>query len=48
MTLSEAKNFYREDEKKYELKENKQFRTWLNKIKKNGYRTYFELDDLYQ
>ena len=46
MTLSEAKNFYREDEKKYELKENKQFRTWFNKIKKNGYRTYFELDDL--
>ena len=46
MTIKEANNFYKNDEKKYELKENKNFLMWYRDITKDEYISYMDIDEL--
>ena len=46
MTITEAKRFYREDEKNYNLKENLEFLVWLEDVIRKGYKPFMNLDDM--
>ncbi len=46
MTVSEAKEFYKQDNKKYEIKKNKEFLNWFKKALINDYNYYIEPEEL--
>ena len=46
MIIKEAKNFYKQDNKKYIIKENKEFLSWLDKRINNGYHAVIEEKDI--
>ena len=46
MTISEAKEFYKKDNKKYEIKKNKEFLSWFKKALINDYNYYIEPEEL--
>ena len=46
MTIAEARRFYDQDEKKYEIEKNKKFMTWLRDSIDNGYHCYISTEEL--
>lgn len=46
MTIAEARRFYDQDEKKYEIEKNKEFMTWLRDSIDNGYHCYISTEEL--
>ena len=46
MTIAEAKNFYIQDKKKYDIKNNKELLKWLKESINNGYHCVIDIDDL--
>ena len=46
MTIAEAKRFYKEDKKEYEIGNNKDFINWLKTSIHNGYNCYIDIDEL--
>lgn len=46
MTIAQAKSFYAQDKKKYDVLKNKELLTWLNNAIKNGYHSFTNIEDL--
>lgn len=46
MTSIQAKEFYEQDEKKYDIKRNKELLIWLSNIIKKGYHSFVDIDEL--
>lgn len=48
MTFKEAENFYKQDEKKYDIENNKEFLKWFKDSIKKGYHYFNDIEDLQQ
>ena len=48
MTFKEAENFYKQDEKKYDIENNKEFLKWFKDSIKKGYHYFTDIEDLQQ
>ena len=46
MTIKEIENFCRQDQKKYELRENMEFINWYKDIQRKGYTKFMKLDEM--
>ena len=46
MTIAEADRFYEQDQKEYDVKNNKALLCWLKEKKRYGYKSFMEIDDL--
>lgn len=46
MTIAQAKQFYKQDKKKYEVEKNKEFLVWLEIITSNGFTPYMNIEEL--
>lgn len=46
MTIAQAKRFYEQDTKKYDISKNKELLTWLKEITKNGYYPILDIEHL--
>lgn len=48
MTIAEARNFYKQDEKKYDIENNKDLLKWLKDSIDSGYHYFTDIEDLQQ
>lgn len=46
MTIAQAKKFYEQDQKKYDISKNKELLTWLKNAIENGYHTFTDIECL--
>ena len=46
MTFAEVKNFYKQDNKEYDIKNNEEFIIWYDSLKKEGYCEFLDYDDI--
>ena len=46
MTIAQAKRFYEQDTKKYDITKNKELLTWLKTSIKNGYHSFVDIECL--
>lgn len=46
MTIAQAKRFWKQDAKKYNISKNKEFLIWLKEKIKNGYHSFIDIKQL--